>query len=334
MSWKSLVTAGLFCILASPAFAAPTLSVTKSGTVASGNLDASGNWSWAASVTPDLGIVTGGTGTPVAVELGFTSTSTGTVAGQGGLKAVSNSNPTVFDTSTPGTTIFGWEVPYTPAGGTSKPEGLEVNCTGCTVTNTAANPTTGGHPTTLVAGTANQIFAALGSSNITTPGAVSLLSIVTNCPKVTFASPITSNKIQVSGAYTGNGRIAKINGANSANFDPFGGETQSYTRNARGGDSDLNGVNDFNDFQNGFVTNYLLSGKNWSQGDYDGNGTVDFNDFQILATQYQLANYTVGPTTLGAGAGLSAGGAVPEPASIAMLGLALVGGMGMIRRKR
>jgi len=159
MSWKSLVTAGLFCVLVSPAFADPNMSVIKGGSVATGNLDASGNWVWTATVTPDLGIVTGGTGTPVDVELGFTSTSTGTVAGQGALKAVANATPSVFDTSTAGTTIFGWETNYTPTGGTAKPEGIEVNCTGCTVTNGAVNPTTNGHPTTLVAGTANQIFA-------------------------------------------------------------------------------------------------------------------------------------------------------------------------------
>src|SRR4051794_6965098 len=123
MSWKSLVTAGLFCILATPAFAAPDMSIIKGGTAASGNLSANGNWAWTATVTPDLALVTGGTGTPVAVELGITSTSTGTVAGQGALKSVVNASPTVFDTSTPGTTIFGWETPYTPAGGTSKPEG-------------------------------------------------------------------------------------------------------------------------------------------------------------------------------------------------------------------
>src|SRR3954465_11501485 len=142
MSWKSLVTAGLFCILASPAFAAPGLGLVAGGTASNGHLDANGNWVWNAQVTVDQVAVTGGGGSPVDVELGFTSSSTGAVAGQGGLKSVTNANPTVFDTATAGNTIFGWEIPYTPTGGTSKPEGVEVNCTGCTVTSATTFPTT------------------------------------------------------------------------------------------------------------------------------------------------------------------------------------------------
>ena len=61
MSWKSLVTASLLCVLASPAFAVPTLSIT------SGGLDASGNWVWNVAITPTA------TGTPMATELGFTT---------------------------------------------------------------------------------------------------------------------------------------------------------------------------------------------------------------------------------------------------------------------
>jgi len=338
MSWKSLVTAGLFCILASPAFAVgPDMGVVKSGSAATGNLDANGNWVWTATVTPDLGIVTGGTGTPVDVELGFASTSIGTVAGQGGLKTVANAAPTVFDAATAGNTIFGWETPYTPTGGTSKPEGIEVNCTGCTVTPwTAVYPTTGAHPTTLVAGTANQIFAALGSVNLTVPGPNNMLTIVTNRPVVTLAAPNTTNTIQVSGSYGTapfKGRIAQINGATSQNYDTFGGTSYSFTRNAHGGDTDLNGAVNFADFQLNLLPNLNTSGKTWQTGDFDGNGNVNFGDFQILLVNLNTT-YTVGPTTPGAGAGLGAGGAVPEPASIAMLGLALLGGLGIIRRKR
>jgi hypothetical protein len=254
-----------------------------------------------------LGIVTGGTGTPVAVELGIASTSTGTVAGQGGLVSVANATPSVFDTSTPGTTIFGWETPYTPAGGTSKPEGLEVNCTGCTVTNTAANPTTGGHPTTLVAGTANQIFAALGSANITVPGANNLLNITVTRPVVSLAAPNTTTNLQVSGAYnTGKARIAQINGANSQNYDTFGGTSYSFTRNAHGGDTDLNGVVNFADFQLNLLPNLNTSGKTWQTGDFNVDGNVDLTDFTMLASNF---NRTVTPAP-----SADVGTTVPEPA--------------------
>ncbi len=321
MSWKSLVTASLLCVLASPAFAAPTLALVSGGSAASGNLDASGNWVWTAQVTPDLTLAP--SGTPMGLELGFGSTSTGAVAGQGGLVSVANASPTVFDTNNPGNQIFNWETTYgTPA----KPEGIEANCTGCTVTNTAS---LGGHNATVVAGTANQIFAALGSGAITTAGAKNLLTITAKRPVVTLANPNTSDKITISGSYTGNGRIAQLSGANTANFDTF---TGSFTRNARGGDADLNGHVDFNDFQSALLLNYSGTGKTWQQGDFDGNGTVDFNDFQILLTQFS-SSYTVGPTSPGAGSSLGSA-AVPEPASIALLGLAILGGLGLTGRKR
>ena len=67
MSWKSLVTVGLFCILASPALAqGPTLSDAKGGSQANNYLNANGDWVWTIKITPDMGIVTGGaaSGTP------------------------------------------------------------------------------------------------------------------------------------------------------------------------------------------------------------------------------------------------------------------------------
>jgi len=76
MSWKSFAITGLLCVLASPVFAAPTMNIVKGGTVSNGNLDANGNWVWKVTITPDLTLVPDTTGTPVAAELGFTSSST------------------------------------------------------------------------------------------------------------------------------------------------------------------------------------------------------------------------------------------------------------------
>ncbi len=62
MSWKSLVTASLLCVLASPAFAVPQLEIT------SGGLDpTTGNWVWNVRIAPTTNT------TPVATELGFTA---------------------------------------------------------------------------------------------------------------------------------------------------------------------------------------------------------------------------------------------------------------------
>ena len=340
MSWKSFVTAGLLCVLATPAFAQPNLGIIKGGTVANGNLNASGQWVWNVQVTPALGLVPDSSGTPIGIEAGFSSTSTGAVAGQGNVIGAARINQASnFDTLNPGTVIFpAWQTSANgllDAGSNNRPTGLQINAPGIGATAGASYTTNSS-----VSGTANQVFAALGSVNYTSAGAKDVLSINTARPVVTLANPNTSNTIKVSGVYgTGstNGRLVQVTGGTApnyttSNFDTFGGNTYSYTRNARGGDTDLNGAVDFNDFQLGVLLNYNQSGKSWQAGDFDGNGTVSFDDFQILLTQYNTS-YTVGIVSPGAGSGLEGAG-VPEPASAALLGLAAIGGLGIFRRKR
>jgi len=312
MSWKSFITAGLLCVLASPVFAVPQVGIT------SGGLDTSGNWVWNVTITPSA------TGTPLAAELGFKATV------GGGVVSVANASPATWDTNTPGNTIFGWETTY---GSPLKPEGIEANCTGCTVTNTAV---AGGNATTVVAGALNEIFSALGSIDLASGAATQYLTIKTKGP----TSTSLTSSIALSGAYDGankSGRVAELNGANTSNYKGF---TGTASRTVKSGDATLNGTVDVGDLAV-LAANYNTSGKNWTKADFTGNGTVDVGDLAVLAANYNQSGGTNTPLTAngvldtpGAGAGLSSGGAVPEPASIALLGLALLGGFGVVGRRR
>jgi len=210
MKTQIFLSAILAAAFVAPAFAAPILTVIPQGQQA-------GNWVWEVDVTPDLAL-SGPTGTPLALELGFRLTGDPLVS-------VTNLTPVVFDTSNPGTTIFGWETLYTPVGGTPKAEGIEANCTGCTVINLTTFPPTGAHPSTIVPGTTNEIFSALGSANIVTPGAIPLLKIIATGPGT--GGPVSST-LQWLGAYGGKGRISQFSGNNAVNFDTYSGSlTQS-----------------------------------------------------------------------------------------------------------
>jgi len=320
MSWKSLVTASLLCVLASPVFAVPQLEIT------SGGLNASGNWVWNVRIAPTTNT------TPVATELGFTA--------NGALKSVVNASPTSWDTNTAGNSIFGWETPYnTPP----KPEGIEVNAAaGTPITNAAALPATGGHPTTLVTGTLNQVFAALGSADNLTLSSPAGTTIGASVPylTITTAGPTSAaltSSVTLSGSYAGSGHVSEIStGSNPTNYKGFTGVA---SRTVKLGDINLDGTVNFLD--GGILSsNWNTSGKNWTQGDFNGDGTVNFLDGGLISSNWNTSGGTNTPLTAtgvadtpGAGAGLGSA-AVPEPASIALLGLAVLGSLGLVGRKR
>jgi hypothetical protein len=201
MTCKILAPLALLCAFAPTLFAAPSLAIVPQGLQG-------GNWVWDVQITPDLAIAP--LGTPLAVEMGFRLTSTPLVS-------VTNVSPLIFDTNNPGLPIFGWEIAY---GMPALPEGIEANCSMCSVTNLAAF---GGHAATVVAGSANEIFSAMGSIDVVVPGPITFLRIVGLGPA--NGGPNIS-VIQWLGAYNGQGRIAQINGSTAQNYDFSGTATQ------------------------------------------------------------------------------------------------------------
>lgn len=322
MSWKSLVTAGIICVLASPVFAAPSITIT------SGGLNAQGNWVWTVQASNSNPVPTGGS--PLAVELGFNLTSADL------LSAVRLNQATNFDKLNPGNPIFpAWQTGANgllDAASNNKPTGLQSQCPSGACT-TESNTTPGGDSS--VAGATSQLFAALGSVVYNTVGPHDMMTIVTKGPTANSpATPTASRKtvIQMLGVYgTGNvfGRMAELDaaGVNALNYDTYA-STQFAV--ATPGDTNLVGGVDLTDFNT--VLGNLGTGQYWQQGNFhaNGTGTTDLTDFNTVLGNLGAAS---GGTGSGAGPGAGAGAAVPEPATLGLVALGFAGLLCGRRRK-
>jgi hypothetical protein len=100
------------------------------------------------------------------------------------------------------------------------------------------------------------------------------------------------------------------------------------------GDTNLDGVVDGSDYtriDNGSL-NHLTG---WSNGDFNYDGVVNGSDYTLIDNAFNmqgasLTSEIAAPTAQVAGGGVSA---VPEPTSIALLGMTAVGLLGRRRRR-
>jgi hypothetical protein len=319
MSWKSLVTASLLCVLASPAFAAPGLVITG------GVKNTLGNRIWNVAASPDLAL--SAPGTALALELGFQSTG-GNITSISALPnedTVTPTNGRVFTDTNPGNQIFTWQTTTDVGGGVMKYVGTQAG--------SGAN--------------ANQAYAYLGTNVLTLAKNYDLLTITTDgtVTGLSWGGAFTAaGAVNAPGtSLTGNGGIAQADTTNSCGFTScaftsFTGSLAGPSLTTQRFLGDVNGDGRTNNFDvvpfSGILsvagqTAYKTANPNLNflRGDINGTGSV--NNFDVVPFSNILAN-AANPGGSGSGLGSAS---VPEPASLALIGLGLAAA-GLGRRRR
>src|SRR5206468_12811637 len=113
--------------------------------------------------------------------------------------------------------------------------------------------------------------------------------------------------------------------------------TRTEVRYTLLGDTNPDGQVDVTDLGNLASSYGVTSGAKWVQGDTNYSGSVDVTDLGNLASNYG-GHLATGPSagapsamvasSLASVAGASGGAAVPEPTSLALIGIAAVGVLG------
>ena len=90
------------------------------------------------------------------------------------------------------------------------------------------------------------------------------------------------------------------------------------------GDANGDGRVDVNDLTI-VLTNFGQTGDNWNEGDFNGDGRVDVNDLTIVLSHFGQTAAAPGPASPSA---------VPEPGTLALLAVALLGLAAVVRSGR